>query len=134
VSNLLIDLKDYLIIYASDGNTDYGVDVFIDNLPDSPDNCTALLEYAGQVDFISNAVNRSIQIRVRNTDYQTAQDYINSIYNVLYNPESDIRIIDFTATRWGIVAARNYPYLLNRDDKNRCNFVFNLGIVTTGDS
>jgi len=134
MSNLLIDLKDYLLVYASDAVTTYGVDIFIDNMPDEPDNLTALKEYPGEVDFISNAVNRSIQIKVRNIDYMTAQNKINSIYNSLYSPESDIRIIDFTTTRWGIVAARNYPYLVNRDDKNRCIFVFNLGIVTTGDS
>jgi hypothetical protein len=134
MSKLLKDLTDYLIIYASDAVTIYGIDVFIDNMPDEPDGLTAIKEYQGQVDFGSNALNRSIQIKTRDFIYEVAQSKIISIYNVLYSPEDDIRIIDFTVSRWGIVAARNYPYLLTRDDKNRCIFVFNLGIVTTGDS
>ena len=52
----------------------------------------------------------------------------------LYDPEAEVRILDFTATRWGIVAPRNYPYQLDRDEDKRFIFVFNMGIVTLGDS
>lgn len=131
--DLLLDIVNYLIIYASDAVTEYGVDIFIDNMPDEPDDCAALIEYLGDVAFINNTTNRSIQVRVRDIDYNNGKAKILVIYNVLYQPESEIRIVDFTATRWGIVKARNYPYKLNNDERDRVIFVFNMGIVTIGD-
>lgn len=134
MSDLLPDMVDYLILYASDAVTELGTDVFIDIMPDEPDDCVALIEYSGEVAFINNMLNRSIQVRVRNTDYATGKDKAIKIYNSVYDPESEVKIIDFTAGRWGIVKAREYPYLLNRDDSGRNIFTFRLGIVTVGDS
>ena len=129
--DLLLDLVTYGIdqeIFTADGT-----DVFRDYMPDEPDNCSSVHEYLGEVAFINNILNRSIQIRVRNTDYVNGKAKAVAIYEALYQPEAEIRIIDFTASRWGIVKAREYPYLLNRDERDRYIFTFRLGIVTVGD-
>ena len=131
MSDLITDIATYwktkLLITA------FGTDVFGDLGPDSPDNCVAIKEYTGEVSFINNTLNRSIQVKVRNTVRSTAKSLIISLYDSVYDPEADVRIIDFTATRWGIVAPRNYPFQLDKDEENRFIFVFNMGIVTIGD-
>lgn len=132
MADLLLDIVNFWInesLVTADGT-----DIFRDIMPDEPDNCIAIVEYAGEVSFINNAVNRSIQVRVRNTDHDDAKSKIVALYKSVYDPEADVRIIDFTATRWGIVKPRNYPYSLTRDKNNRFIFVFNMGIVTVGDS
>jgi len=132
MSDLITDLTAYWVTKSL--VTAFGTDVFGDLGPDSPDNCIAIKEYLGEVSFINNALNRSIQVRVRNTVRATAKSKIIALYNSVYKPESETRKIDFTATRWGIVKSRNYPFQLERDENKRFIFVFNMGIVTIGDS
>lgn len=132
MADLLLDMINYAI--EQEVVTEDGVDIFRDFMPDEPDNCVALIEYPGEVAFINNMLNRSIQVRIRNTDYVNGKVKAIAMYDVLYQPESEIRIVDFTATRWGIVKAREYPYLLNRDERDRYIFTFRLGIVTVGDN
>ena len=133
MADLLLDIATYLIAQHITGVTGDGIDIFKDIMPDEPDNCLALIEYLGNVAFINNTTNRSVQVRVRDIDYVNGKTKIVAIYDALYQPESEIRIVDFTATRWGIVKARNYPYKLNNDERDRVIFVFNMGIVTIGD-
>jgi len=131
MADLLLDIVNYWI--GESLVTADGTDIFRDILPDTPDSCVAIVEYAGEVSFINNTINRSIQVRVRDADHDDAKSLIVSLYDSVYDPEAEIRIIDFTATRWGIVTARNYPYQLDRDEDKRYIFVFNMGIVTIGD-
>jgi len=132
MSDLIVDITDYwkaaLLVTA------FGTDVFGNLNPDTPDNCVAIIEYPGEVSFINNALNRSIQVRVRNTVRATAKSKIIALYEAVYDPETEVRIVDFTATRWGIVTPRNYPFQLDKDENGRFIFVFNMGIVTIGDS
>ena len=131
MSDLITDIATYwkteLLVTA------FGTDVFGELSPDTPANCVAIVEYAGEVSFINNTLNRSIQVRVRNTVRSTAKSKIIALYDSVYDPEAEVRIIDFTATRWGIVKPRNYPFQLDKDADNRFIFVFNMGIVTIGD-
>ena len=130
MSDLITDITDF---WKTKGLvTAFGTDVFGDLSPDSPANCVAVKEYPGEVSFINNTSNRSIQVRVRNTVRATAKSLIISLYDSVYDPETEVRIVDFTATRWGIVAPRNYPFQLMKED-NKFIFVFNMGIVTIGD-
>ena len=132
MSDLIVDITNYwkaaLLVTA------FGTDVFGNLNPDTPDNCVAIVEYAGEVSFINNTLNRSIQVRVRNTVRATAKSKIIALYDSVYDPEAEVRIIDFTAARWGIVSPRQYPYSLTRDENKRFIFVFNMGIVAIGDS
>jgi hypothetical protein len=135
--NMLKDLANYLIIYASDVVTQLGVDIFIDRMPDEPDSCVSLNEFLGDVDFFSNCVSRSVQLKLRDYDYNTARTNIWKIFNLLYNPENDIRFINIDssdATRWVQVSPRNAPYELEKDTSEREIFIFNMGITTNRDS
>ena len=131
MSDLITDIANYWI--AEGLVTAFGTDVFGELSPDTPANCVAIVEYMGEVSFINNTLNRSIQVRVRNTVRATAKSKIIALYDSVYDPEAEVRIIDFTATRWGIVKPRNYPFQLDKDADNRFIFVFNMGIVTVGD-
>ena len=131
MSDLITDIANYWI--AEGLVTAFGTDVFGELSPDTPANCVAIVEYMGEVSFINNTLNRSIQVRVRNTVRATAKSKIIALYDSVYDPEAEVRIIDFTATRWGIVKPRNYPFQLDKDADNRFIFVFNMGIVTIGD-
>jgi len=131
-NNLLKDIADYLIIYASDVVTENGVDMFRDSMPDQPDNCVALNEYVGDVGFDIDL--RSIQVKVRHTSYEQARINICKIFKLLYDPEKDVRFIDINETRWIQVSPRNAPYELNKDDTGREIFIFNMGVLTNRDS
>jgi hypothetical protein len=133
--NLLLDLVNYIILYASDiGITADGVDIFRDFQPDSPDNSVCLSEYPGITSYICNADVRSVQVKVRNTSYENGRKRIWGIYNLLYDPENDVKIIDaITVTRWGIIQPRQAPYYLTKDDSERRLFIFNMGVTTDRD-
>ena len=127
--NLLLGL----VVYASDYGDD-GVDFFRDTMPDSPNNCIAFIEYPGSTSFIANADLRSVQVRVRNTSYETARATIYSLYDFLFDPESGDRIIDLPNNRWIQITARQAPYLLQKDESSRFTFIFNMGVLTNRDS
>jgi hypothetical protein len=133
MSDLLKDLEDYFIdqsIVTADGT-----DIFRDFMPESPDNCVSLIEYSGDVAFMAKMANRSVQVKARNTDYDLARAKINALFDAVYDPESDVRIVDFTAGRWGIVKPRQYPFMLPKVvSDERFIFVFNMSVVTPFDS
>ena len=137
-NNLLLDLVTYIITYASDPDgmlaTVDGVDIFRDWMPDSPNNAIALMEYPGTSATVSNADERNISVQVRNESYEKARKKIWAIYNLLYDPENDIRVIDaITATRWVIVNARQAPFSLPKTDDGRFIFIFNMGVISSRD-
>jgi len=132
--NCLKDIADYLIIYASDVVSQLGVDIFIDNMPDEPDDCVSLNEYPGEVSFLGNNVLRSVQVKVKNSNYNTARVNVNKIFNILYNPENGIRFITIDSTRWIQVSPRGAPFHLEKDESGREYFVFNMGVNTNRDS
>lgn len=131
--NLLLDLANFYIIYASDVVTADGVDIFRDNMPDDPNNCVGLFEFEGVPSDVSDVTNRSVQVMVRNTDYETARIYTWELFNLIFKPEDDVRIVDLTSSRWGIISARTNPRFLKRDESGRSVFLFILSIVTYRD-
>ena len=83
IKNLLLDLANFYIIYASDVVTADGVDIFRDNMPDDPNNCVGLFEFEGVPSDVSDVTNRSVQVMVRNTDYETARIYTWELFNLI---------------------------------------------------
>lgn len=135
---LLLDLVNYIITYASDPDgmlaTHDGVDIFRDWMPDAPSNAIALKEYLGLSSQVCNADSRSIQVSVRNDSYEKARKKIWAIYNLLYDPEKEVRIIDnITASRWGIITANQPPFFLRKTDDGRSIFVFNMRVTSSRD-
>ena len=129
LEDMLTHLKSNIIINANDG-----VDGFADIQPDQPDNCVALIEYTGVPAFTADICQRSVQVQVRDKVYDTARAKAWTIFKLWYLPESDIRKIAFTSSRWGLVSMRTQPAKLRTDESGRTVFAFNMGITTARDS
>lgn len=123
------DIAQFLI--ANGQATAIGNDVFLDNRPDQPDNLISIFEYAGPPTTIGvEALDRRVQILVRNKSYATARQKAWVIFNLLDNPE---RISQYTSNRWAVANALQTPFKLEVDTSNRTVFVFNLSVVTYRD-
>lgn len=105
------------------------VDLFLGQLPDTPDTATALLEYGGLEpervynDFDASREMPRIQVMCRSRGYTTARALIESAY----------RALDFANTSLGgtwYLRCRplQSPFFLKRDENERWVFVFNAQI------
>ena len=124
--SVLYDLQSYLKqkgIIQQDG-----VDCFIDNMPEKPDNVISLFEYEGTTDFVAN---RSVQIVVRDTSYETGRNRCIEAFNAVENPYN--RITQLTEDRWAILKARQPVFKLKEDESSRTVWAFNLSVVTYND-
>jgi len=129
MANLLDDIASYLL--AQGVITGVGIDTFIDNKPESPDDCICIFEYSGTpTTAISEAIERSVQIVVRDSNYLTARSKA-WLLHYLLDPQD--RFIQATPQRWMLSAARQQPYKMGIDENNRIEFVFNLSITTYRD-
>ena len=124
---LLLDIVTFLTdkrIVQGDG-----VDAFRDFTPEAPDSLVALHEYKGDpAVFYDAAVNRSVQITVRDKDADIARQRALEIYKVL---TSENLIVQFTPDRWGQVHLRQPPFKIGQDSNDRVTYGFNVGITTT---
>ena len=84
---MLTEIAAYLV---SKNIGTLGTDLFAAFMPDKPDNCVALFEYAGQPmeltmgDSDPVLERPGLQVKVRNTDYQTGKAKIDDIVDVLH--------------------------------------------------
>lgn len=126
---LLLDMVLYL---QSNGLVEGdGIDAFRDFLPEAPDNVVTLYEYAGDpVVNYERAVNRSVQVLVRNINANNARSAALEIYKVLYSTTTRV---DFTPSRFAAVYIRQPPFKLRIDESNRTIYCFNLGVTTSID-
>lgn len=124
---LLLDIVTFLTdkhIVQGDG-----VDAFRDFMPEAPDSLVALHEYKGDpAVFYDTAVNRSVQVTVRDKDADIARQRSLEIYKVL---TSENLIVQFTPDRWGQVHLRQPPFKIGQDSNDRVIYGFNVGITTT---
>ena len=124
---LLLDIVTFLAdksIVQGDG-----VDAFRDFTPEAPDSLVALHEYKGDpAVFYDTAVNRSVQVTVRDKDADIARQRALEIYKVL---TSENLIVHFTPDRWGQVHLRQPPFKIGQDSNDRVTYGFNVGITTT---
>lgn len=129
MSNLLADVATLLVQEGL--ATEISTDIFLDYLPDAPDQAIALYEYGGiPVGLGVDTQHRNIQVRVRG-GYEWAAKRIWDIYNLLNTPLEPI--VDITSERWGIVEVLQTPFILTRDSLTRVNFAFNLSVTTYSD-
>ena len=60
MSEFLLDIVNFWI--AETIVTADGTDIFRGIMPDEPDDCVAVIEYPGEVSFINNTLNRSVNV------------------------------------------------------------------------
>lgn len=130
MSYLLQDLAGYLI--ESGIGTALGEDVFLDFLPDQPNNVVVISEYSGLPTTTGvEALDRRVQIRVRNADAEEARLLSWKAFNLLDTPENRIQLA--SNNRWMMTQALQTPFKVDIDGKERVSYVFNLAVVTYRD-
>ena len=108
-----------------------GTNLFLGRLPESPDTCVAIYQYAGlrPIDQLGTAAPNleqpSLQVRCRATSYATAEALANDIWGVL------VVILNqtLTSTRYLRVEPQQSPFPLERDTQDRIIFVANYNVT-----
>lgn len=107
-----------------------GADIFLGLMPDQPDNCIALFEYAGSPpDLHWNGEYPGLQVRVRNKSYAAARSKIREVVAALHGLHEQT----LSGTRYLLIKARGSPEILKRDASNRIELVLNFEIIKERD-
>lgn len=127
---VLDDLAAYL---ATQGCGTLATDLFVSQLPATPDLCTALFEYEGQASLRAMAAGPgaalaerpNVQVVVRGGTYAAARSRIEAAYMHLdglsFTSSSGVRYMD--------CAALQPPFFLDRDETGRSRLAFNIAVV-----
>lgn len=120
---LLDDIATYL---QTNGVGTVGTDIFLGQLPASPDNCVALFEYAGfPPDLIWSGERPGLQARIRNKSYSAGRTKAEQVVQKLHGlAESTL-----SGTRYLLVRAEQSPESLGRDANGRNEWVVNFAII-----
>jgi hypothetical protein len=107
-----------------------GTDIFLGLMPDQPDNCIALFEYAGSPpDLHWNGEYPGLQVRVRNKSYAAARTKIGDAMTALHGLHEQT----LSGTRYLLIKARGSPEVLKRDNNNRVELFVNFEIIKESD-
>jgi hypothetical protein len=124
---LLTEIGAYL---ATKSIGTVGTDIFLGLMPDQPDNCIALFEYAGSPPDLHWAGEYpGLQVRVRNKSYAMARAKIGEIVKELHGLHEQT----LSGTRYLLIRARGAPEVLKRDANNRVELFVNFEIIKERD-
>lgn len=122
-----VDVRD---IIESDSSLDlvFQTNLFIGQEPSSPDNCVVIFDTPGFPPMLtlgndSQYYYPSIQIRVRNRDYQDGYALISSIVVLLHGKAQEV----LNGTYYSVIACSSEPFLLDWQEHN-ARFVANFNI------
>lgn len=120
---MLVDISTFL---ATKKVGTVGVDIFSGLMPDQPDSCIALFEYAGSPPDLHWAGEYpGLQVRVRNKSYAAARAKIGEVMTALHGLHEQT----LSGTRYLLIKARGSPEVLKRDASNRVEFFVNFEIM-----
>lgn len=124
---MLNEIGTYL---QSQGIGTLGTDLFLSLMPDQPDNCTALFEYAGSPpDLHWPGEYPGLQVRVRNASYAAGRAKIGEVFKKLHGLHEQ----NLSGTRYLLIKARGSPEVLKRDESNRTEWFVNFEIIKERD-
>jgi hypothetical protein len=124
---MLSDIGNYL---QAQGIGTLGTNIFLGMIPDEPDNCIALFEYAGSPpDLHWNGEYPGLQVRVRNKSYAAARTKIGEVMEKLHGLHEQT----LSGTRYLLIKARGSPEVLKRDNNNRVELFVNFEIIKERD-
>ncbi len=107
-----------------------GTDIFLGLMPDQPDNCIALFEYAGSPpDLHWNGEYPGLQVRVRDKSYAAARAKIGEVMGQLHGLHEQM----LSGTRYLLIKARGSPEVLKRDANNRVELFVNFEVMKERD-
>jgi len=120
---LLEDIGNYL---EQNGIGVLGTDIFLGQLPASPDNVVALFEYAGYPPWLKLSCERpGLQVRVRSTHYTTGRTKIEKVTQVLHGVTEQT----INGVRYVIIQAEQSPFPLGRDENGRIEWAVNFTVM-----
>ena len=143
-------LKEIGTYLQAQGIGTLGTNIFLGLMPDEPDNCIALFEYAGSPpDLHWNGEYPGLQVRVRGTSYAAARSKIGDIvkklhglYEQILSDEGEPEGIGdegegngeeeptpVIGTRYLLIKAKGSPEILKRDANNRVELFVNFEII-----
>ena len=103
-----------------------GTDIFLGQMPDQPDSCIVLFEYAGSPpDLHWNGEYPGLQVRVRNKSYAAGRAKIKEVVTELHG----VHELTLNGTRYLLIKARGSPEVLKRDNNNRVELFVNFEII-----
>lgn len=113
---LLADIGAYLV---TQGIGTAGTDLFYGQMPETPDVCVALFEYAGSPpEFTHDGQdyeNPGLQVMVRGTSYATARTTIDTIQGHLHT----LANTTLSGTRYLLIRAVQSPFIFATDNNGR---------------
>ena len=123
-------LKEISTYLQSQGIGTLGANLFLGLMPDQPDNCIALFEYAGSPpDLHWNGEYPGLQVRVRNKSYAAGRAKIEEVVTELHGAHE----LTLNGTRYLLIKARGSPEVLKRDNNNRVELFVNFEIIKERD-
>ena len=124
------DIKDF-IEQESDLDLAFATNLFIGREPATPDNCVTIFDTPGYPPSMTlkgkeegSIFYPSIQIRVRNNDYQTGWNLIDRIKLLLHGTVKEI----INSTSYDYIKCISEPFLLGFDEADRALFVSTFDI------
>ena len=119
-------IRDIAQILQNNGIGTLGADIFLGQLPASPDNVVAVFEYAGEPpDLHSNVEYPGLQVLARNKSYDTGRQKIEQAKNILHGLTETV----INGHRYLLIQAKQSPAFLERDENNRAVFVCNFRVI-----
>jgi len=123
-------LKEIGTYLQSQGIGTLGANLFLGLMPDQPDDCVALFEYAGSPpDLHWEGEYPGLQVRVRNKSYAAARTKIEETMKKLHGLHEQM----LSGTRYLLIKARGSPEVLKRDESNRTEWFVNFEIMKERD-
>lgn len=122
-----VDIKDMIVAESELGYT-FGTDIFVGKEPAMPNNCATIFDTFGSPQQLTNdGANYfypSVQIRVRNTRYDTGWDAANDIVQLLHARAQET----WNGTLYSLIRCMGEPVFFDVDDNERFRFIINIDI------
>ena len=119
-------LSEISALLAAEGIGTEGNNLLLSMMPDKPDDCVALYEYAGSpADLHWDGEYPGLQVRVRSGHYATARSKIEDVINVLHG----LCERTLSGTRYLLIRANGSPELLKYDESGRVELVVNFTVM-----
>jgi len=122
------DIKDMLVDESSLGLT-FATNLFVGREPSSPDDCVTIFETPGFPPQLTLKQGEdyyypSVQIRVRNNNYQTGWTLAHNIMVSLHGRGHET----WNETLYTVIRCSNGPALLDWDENGRARFIINFNM------